>query len=106
MYLKIGIAQNPLKKLRLNGKPLQKSRQSKLYARKHDMADDFLDPYKYGKLVAQFETMEKKVDTMEADIKKLVMMAERSKGSLWAIMGAASVFGGFVTWMADLVFKK
>jgi hypothetical protein len=25
---------------------------------------------------------------------------------LWAIMGAASVFGGFVTWMADLVFRK
>lgn len=70
------------------------------------MADEFLDPYKYGKLVAQVETMEKKIDTMEADIKKLVMMAERSKGSLWAIMGVASVFGGFVTWMADLVFKK
>ena len=70
------------------------------------MTEDFLDPYKYGKLVAQVETMEKKIDTMEADIKKLVMMAERSKGSLWAIMGVASVFGGFVTWMADLVFKK
>lgn len=70
------------------------------------MADDFLDPYKYGKLVAQVETMEKKIDTMEADIKKLVMMAERSKGSLWAIMGAASVFGAFVTWLAELFFKK
>ena len=70
------------------------------------MADDFLDPYKYGKLVAQVETMEKKIDTMEADIKKLVMMAERSKGSLWAIMGVASVFGGFVTWLAELFFKK
>lgn len=70
------------------------------------MADDFLDPYKYGKLVAQVETMEKKIDTMEADIKKLVMMAERSKGSLWALMGVASVFGGFVTWMADLIFRK
>jgi len=70
------------------------------------MSEDFLDPYKYGKLVAQVETMEKKIDIMEADIKKLVMMAERSKGSLWAIMGAASVFGGFVTWMADLVFRK
>jgi hypothetical protein len=70
------------------------------------MADDFLDPYKYGKLVAQVETMEKKIDTMEADIKKLVMMAERSKGSLWAIMGACSVFGGFVAWMADLIFRK
>lgn len=70
------------------------------------MADDFLDPYKYGKLVAQVETMEKKIDTMESDIKKLVMMAERSKGSLWAIMGVASVFGGFATWLAELLFKK
>lgn len=70
------------------------------------MSEDFLDPYKYGKLVAQVETMEKKIDIMEADIKKLVAMAERSKGSLWAIMGAASVFGGFVTWMADLIFRK
>ncbi len=70
------------------------------------MSEDFLDPYKYGKLVAQVETMEKKIDTMEADIKKLVAMAERSKGSLWAIMGAASVFGGFVTWIADLLFRK
>ncbi len=70
------------------------------------MNDDFLDPYKYGKLVAQFEQMEKKVDVMEADIKKLVAMAERSKGSLWAIMGAASVFGGFATWLAEFIFKK
>jgi hypothetical protein len=70
------------------------------------MADDFLDPYKYGKLVAQVETMEKKIDTMEADIKKLVAMAERSKGSLWAIMGVCSVFGGFVTWLAEFFFKK
>jgi hypothetical protein len=70
------------------------------------MSEEFLEPYKYGKLVAQVETMEKKIDIMEADIKKLVMMAERSKGSLWAIMGAASVFGGFVTWTADLIFRK
>jgi hypothetical protein len=70
------------------------------------MTEDSFDIYKYGKLVAQVESMEKKVDAMEVDIKKLVAMAERSKGSLWAIMGAASVFGGFVTWIADLVFRK
>ena len=70
------------------------------------MSEEFLDPYKYGKLVAQVETMEKKIDTMEVDIKKLLAMAERSKGSLWAIMGAASLFGGFITWIADLFFKK
>jgi hypothetical protein len=70
------------------------------------MSDDFLDPYKYGKLVAQFEQMEKKVDAMESDIKKLLAMAERSKGSLWALMGVASVGGGFITYLADLFIKK
>jgi hypothetical protein len=70
------------------------------------MADEFLDPYKYGKLVAQFEQMEKKVDAMEVDIKKLLAMAERSKGSLWALMGVASVGGGFITYLADLFIRK
>jgi hypothetical protein len=65
-----------------------------------------IDPFKFGGLVNQVEHLQEKVDVMEADIKKLVAMAERSKGSLWAIMGAASVFGGFVTWMADLFLKK
>jgi hypothetical protein len=71
------------------------------------MNDKFeFDPFKFGGLVAQVEHLQEKVDSMESDIKKLVAMAERSKGSLWAIMGAASVFGGFVTWLADLFFKK
>ena len=70
------------------------------------MGDDFLDPYKYGKLVAQFEQMEKKVDAMESDIKKLLAMAERSKGSLWALMGVASVGGGIITYIAEFFIKK
>lgn len=70
------------------------------------MTDDFLDPYKYGKLVAQFEQMEKKVDAMESDIKKLLAMAERSKGSLWALMGVASVGGGIITYIAEFLIKK
>ncbi len=65
-----------------------------------------IDPVEYGKLVNAVENLETKVNIMEADIKKLVAMAERSKGSLWAIMGAASVFGGFITWLAELLFKK
>lgn len=68
------------------------------------MAD--IDPIEYGKLVHAVESLETKVNSMEHDIKKLVAMAERSKGSLWAIMGAAAVFGSFVTWIADLFFKK
>jgi hypothetical protein len=71
------------------------------------MNDKFeFDPFKFGGLVAQVEHLQEKVDSMESDIKKLVSMAERSKGSLWAIMGACSVFGGFVAWLADLFFRK
>jgi hypothetical protein len=65
-----------------------------------------INPVEYGKLVNAVENLEHKVNSMDNDIKRLVAMAERSKGSLWAIMGAASVFGGFVTWLAELFFKK
>ena len=68
------------------------------------MAD--INPVEYGKLVNAYRDWETKVNQMESDIKKLVAMAERSKGSLWATMGAASVFGGFVTWLAEFFFKK
>lgn len=70
------------------------------------MADNFLNPYEYGKLVSQVETMEKKIDIMEADLKKLVAMAERSKGSLWALMGVASVAGAFISYLTEILFKK
>jgi hypothetical protein len=65
-----------------------------------------VNEFEYGKLVAQVESLDKKVDAMESDIKKLLAMAERSKGSLWALMGVASVGGGFITYLADLFIKK
>jgi uncharacterized protein with PhoU and TrkA domain len=68
------------------------------------MAD--IDPIEYGKLVNSVENLERKVDAMEIDIKKLLAMAERSKGSLWALMGVASVAGAFISYMTDLFFRK
>lgn len=65
-----------------------------------------IDPIEYGKLVNSVENLERKVDAMDSDIKRLVAMAERSKGSLWALMGVASVAGGFMTWLAEIFFKK
>jgi len=54
----------------------------------------------------KFEAMEKKMDAMETDLKKLVLMAERSKGSLWALMGVASVVGAFISFITDVFFIK
>jgi uncharacterized protein with PhoU and TrkA domain len=65
-----------------------------------------INPVEYGKLVQSVDNLERKVDAMEVDIKKLVMMAERSKGSLWALMGVASVAGAFISYMTDIIFRK
>lgn len=65
-----------------------------------------IDPIEYGKLVNSVENLERKVDSLEVDIKKLVAMAERSKGSLWALMGVASVAGAFISYVSEMVFRK
>jgi len=65
-----------------------------------------INPIEYGKLVQSVDNLERKVDALEVDIKKLVAMAERSKGSLWALMGVASVAGAFISYMTEIIFKK
>ena len=65
-----------------------------------------IDPIEYGKLVNSVENLERKVDAMEVDIKHLVAMAERSKGSLWALMGVASVAGAVISYLSEIIFRK
>ena len=65
-----------------------------------------INPVEYGKLVQSVDNLERKVDAMEVDIKHLVAMAERSKGSLWALMGVASLVGGIISLVTDFFFKK
>jgi uncharacterized protein with PhoU and TrkA domain len=65
-----------------------------------------INPVEYGRLVQSVDNLERKVDAMEVDIKKLVAMAERSKGSLWALMGVASVAGAFISYLSEMVFRK
>jgi hypothetical protein len=65
-----------------------------------------INPIEYGKLVQSVDSLERKVDSMELDIKKLVAMAERSKGSLWALMGVASVAGACISYVSEMVFRK
>jgi hypothetical protein len=69
-----------------------------------DMSD--IDPLKIGVMWQKVETMEREMAEMRHDIKTLLAMAERSKGSLWALMGVASVVGGFITILVDLFLNK
>jgi hypothetical protein len=71
------------------------------------MADnEKFDMFKFGGLVNQVETLQNKVDSMEKDIKTLLELANRSKGSLWALMGIASLIGGFITYLTNVLFHK
>ena len=72
-----------------------------------------IDPVKYGVLWQKVEDYEKKFDElsrkqdkMEANIEKFLARAERSKGSLWALMGVASVVGAIISFLTDIFFVK
>ena len=67
---------------------------------------DIIDPLKIGVMWQKVETMEREMAEMRHDIKTLLAMAERSKGSLWALMGVASVVGGFITIVVDVFLNK
>lgn len=65
-----------------------------------------IDPVEYGKLISKVDGLEKKVDSMEADIKTLLELANKSKGGFWMGMAIASGIGGFVTYITGVFFHK
>jgi hypothetical protein len=60
-----------------------------------------VDLYKYGKLVAQVEAMEKKIDKLEAGMDELLELANKSKGGFWMGMVIASGVGGIITYITS-----
>lgn len=64
-----------------------------------------IDPVEYGKLISTVDTLSRKVDSMEIDIKKLLALANQSKGGFWMGMTIASVFGGVLTFIGERMFR-
>jgi hypothetical protein len=60
-----------------------------------------IDPIQYGKLIAQVQNLQDKVENLETDIKLLLELANKSKGGFWAGMAIASAIGGFITFIAN-----
>ena len=60
-----------------------------------------VDLYKYGKLVAQVEAMEKKIDKLESGMEELLELANKSKGGFWMGLVVASMVGGIVTFITS-----
>jgi hypothetical protein len=60
-----------------------------------------VDLYKYGKLVAQVEAMEKKIDKLEAGMEELLALANKGRGGFWMGMVIASGVGGIITYITS-----
>lgn len=56
-----------------------------------------INPVEYGKLVHAVEALELKVNSMDADIKELLKLANQSKGGLWVGMSIAAALGSLAT---------
>ena len=62
--------------------------------------DSGIDMYKYGKLVATVESLEKKVDKLEQGMEELLELANKGRGGFWAGMAVVSAVSsaiGFLT---------
>ena len=51
-----------------------------------------VDLFKYGQLVAQVDSLDKKVDKLESKIEELLELANKGKGGMW--FGMVFVSGG------------
>lgn len=61
--------------------------------------DNGIDLYKYGKLVATVESLEKKVDKLEQGMEELLELANKGRGGFWAgmmVVSAVSSIVGFI----------
>ena len=60
-----------------------------------------IDPVKFGLLIGQVKTLETQVESLQADVKELLELANKSKGGFWMGMTIASFVGGAASWLAS-----
>jgi len=66
---------------------------------------DEVSAREFGKLEAQVEALQGEVSDLRGDVKKLLELANKSKGGFWMGMTIASLIGGGITFFMDRVFK-
>lgn len=64
-----------------------------------------IDARDFGRLEAQVESLQTEMQSLSADVKCLLELANKSKGGFWMGMTIASIIGGFITFIIDKVFK-
>jgi hypothetical protein len=58
-----------------------------------------LDLVQFGELKKHVQLLEGQVSELREDVKKLLEMANKSRGGLWMGLTFASMFGGVISWI-------
>ena len=64
-----------------------------------------IDPIQYGQLITKVEFLEKELGDMRSDVKKLLELANQSKGGLWMGMAFASMIGAMLHFLGEKFLK-
>jgi len=65
-----------------------------------------VDLFKYGQLVAQVDSLDKKVDKLESKIEELLELANKGKGGMWFGMMFISSISALSGYLINLVNKN
>ncbi|CAB4240777.1 hypothetical protein UFOVP22_3 [uncultured Caudovirales phage] len=64
-----------------------------------------IDPVEYGKLISTVHALEKKIDSMDEDLKELLALANKGRGGFWAGMMIASIIGAIISYVTSFILK-
>ena len=59
----------------------------------------------FGRLEAEVQALQRELSTIQADVKCLLELANKSKGGFWMGMTIASIIGGVITFFIDRMWK-
>lgn len=65
-----------------------------------------INPREFGRLEAEVKALSDQVSAMQSDVKALLELANKSKGSLWTGMAIASALGGVGTLLVERLFRS
>ena len=64
-----------------------------------------IDPIQYGQLISKVDFLEKELSDMRSDVKKLLELANQSRGGLWMGMAFASLIGAMLHFLGEKFLK-
>ena len=65
-----------------------------------------INPREFGRLEAEVKALSDQVTSLQTDVRALLELANKSKGSLWTGMAIASAFGGVGAIFIEKLFRS